>query len=269
MSVINRSGFGRRMLLRMADPLQPVVPELPPLTADHPCALCHIRGWCACALLGGQLLLQLRSGGRDLLVPAGHSLYRQGEPADALFMLRTGLMRLVSRDADGREQVLAFQRPGEIIGLTLRQRHGHGVEAVLPSKVCRWPRPSAQALAACHPVLAGAMLSRALEALDHAQDQALCLGQRSATSRLAWFLLQLGGGEPAHTELRLPMTRSDIAAHLGLNKESVSRSFTQLRKTRVVALPRPGCVRVLRPDALRSIASCSYRGRPLPVEAGR
>lgn len=254
------------MLSGMVDPPRTAVSELPPLAGDHPCALCRSRGRCACALLDERLLLQLRSGGRDLLIPAGQSLYRQGDPADALFMLRTGLTRLVCRDAEGREQVLAFQHPGQIIGLTLGQRHSHDAEAVSPSRVCRWPRASALALAMCHPGLAQVMLSGALEALDRAQDRALCLGQRSATGRLAWFLLQLGGPDPAPAELRLAMTRSDIAAHLGLNKESVSRSFTQLRKAGVVALPRPGCVRVLRPDALRSIASCSCRGRALPVE---
>lgn len=255
------------MLSGMVDPPRTAVSELPTLAVDHPCAPCRIRGRCACALLGERLLLQLRAGGRELLIPAGRSLYRQGDPADALFMLRAGLTRLICRDAEGREQVLAFQRPGEIIGLTLGQRRSHDAEAVLPSRVCRWPRSSTQALAMCHPALAQTLLSGALEALDRAQDRALCLGQRSATGRLAWFLLQLVGADPADPELQLAMTRSDIAAHLGLNKESVSRSFTQLRKAGVVALPRPGCVRVLRSDTLRSIATCSCRGRALPVEA--
>jgi CRP/FNR family transcriptional regulator len=117
---------------------------------------------------------------------------------------------------------------------------------------------NATALAARHPELAPPLLRLSLEALDGACDQALRLGRHAATARLAGFLLELLSERPGQNELQLAMKRADIAAHLGLNKESVSRSFTQLRRAGAIALPRPDRVHLLRPDRLRELANSTH-----------
>lgn len=213
-----------------------------------------MRARSACARLDAEVLARLRAAGRECDVPAGHSLFREHDPADCLYTLHRGLVRLSACDAEGREQVLAFHAPGDVIGLTARARHDHRAEAVTASRLCRWPRARAGALAASHAGLGDALLNEGLVALDRARDQARCLGQRSAVSRLAWFLVQLEAAGSAAPALRLPMSRSDIAANLGLSTEAVSRSFTRLRHAGIVALPRADLVRVLRPGALRLAA---------------
>ena len=112
------------------------------------------------------------------------------------------------------------------------------------------------------PALDPPLLGLSLQALDGACDQALRLGRHAATARLAGFLLELLSERPGQNELQLAMKRADIAAHLGLNKESVSRSFTQLRRAGAIALPRPDRVHLLRPDRLRELAHSTH---PHPV----
>jgi CRP/FNR family transcriptional regulator len=50
------------------------------------------------------------------------------------------------------------------------------------------------------------------------------------------------------------MTRADIADFLGLTTETISRTFTQLRKSQIIAIDHVNTVVILKPVALRAIA---------------
>ena len=50
------------------------------------------------------------------------------------------------------------------------------------------------------------------------------------------------------------MTRADIADFLRLTTETVSRTFTQLRKSKVIAIDHVNTVIILKPLALQNIA---------------
>ncbi len=88
----------------------------------------------------------------------------------------------------------------------------------------------------------------ALAGLERAQNHILLLGRKSTPERLALFLLdmsvRLASGAPSFT---LPMDRSDIADHLGMSAETVSRVLTrfvrdgmlQVTQKQVTLLDRP------------------------------
>ena len=84
-----------------------------------------------------------------------------------------------------------------------------------------------------------------------ARDLLFTVSQRTATERLAGFLLSLSRrnarrGEDAR-EIVLPMTRADIADFLGLTIETVSRTFTKFRVEGLIDLEQ--CVLVTIKDA--------------------
>ena len=90
------------------------------------------------------------------------------------------------------------------------------------------------------------------------QDHFMMLGRKSSVEKLASFLLVLADrvGAPLgdFDQVNLPMTRGDIADFLGLTTETVSRTFTQLRKSQIIAIDHINTVVILKPTALRSIA---------------
>ena len=51
-------------------------------------------------------------------LPAGTHLFREGEPFTAIAAVRSGSVKTWRVDSDGREQVLGFHLPGEVIGLS-------------------------------------------------------------------------------------------------------------------------------------------------------
>jgi CRP/FNR family transcriptional regulator len=91
------------------------------------------------------------------------------------------------------------------------------------------------------------------------RDLMLTTGQRSATERVASFLLafsrrsERNGQDPSDFEL--PMTRADIGDFLGLTIETVSRTFTKLRLLGLIELPQASRVRVIDLDEMENLAA--------------
>jgi DNA-binding transcriptional ArsR family regulator len=78
--------------------------------------------------------------------------------------------------------------------------------------------------------------------LAAAQDQMVLLGRKSARERVVSFILMLSDSATRHGRpndpVFLPMSRSEIADYLGLTTETVSRTFTLLKKQGLMRLAR-------------------------------
>ena len=90
--------------------------------------------------------------------------------------------------------------------------------------------------------------------------QLLLLGNAKAPQRLAAFLMDLATGhqaqEPPAAAFELRMSRDDVASHLGLALESVSRQLTQFRAAGLLEVQNRR-IELLDVDALRAIAHSS------------
>jgi CRP/FNR family transcriptional regulator len=98
--------------------------------------------------------------------------------------------------------------------------------------------------------------------LAAAQQQMVLLGRKTATERLASFLVLLAQraeripGRPAN-HVRLPMSRSDIADYLGLTKETVSRVLSSFRRDRLIRLRSADEVELIDGPGLEQLAECT------------
>ncbi len=164
-------------------------------------------------------------------------IYGDEEPADFVYNIVSGAVRLCKLLDDGRRQVAAFHLPGEIFGLELGNEHRFTAEAVVDSVILVIRRSAVVALAERDGDVAHQVWAHTANDLQRVQDHMLLLGCMSAKERVAAFLLQMAGRLSGTNEVELPMPRQDIADYLGLTIETVSRTMTQLETEAAIGLP--------------------------------
>ena len=222
------------------------------------CAACEARGLAFCAALGDQELAELAAFRRLEEYGAGAEIFAHEDPAASVYNLTGGCVHLVTLLADGRRQVMAFVLAGEYFGAITGERYPYGAEAVTDIAVCRYPRARLGPFIDTHASLQRKLLDMAWTEVDRLQEHMLLLGRKTPMEKIASFLLAYSRrahrlDQPA-TPVTLPMGRGDIADHLGLTIETVSRTFTKLRAEGWLSLPEPHIVRLENTDALTEAA---------------
>ena len=193
-------------------------------------------------------------------VPRGAALFRSGDPLVALYQVHAGFFKTCISDASGRNQVIGFHLNGELLGLDGIDDDRHSVVAValedtlvrvIPyAGLCRLFQEYASLQHEFH-----RLVSREIV---RSHTMLLLLGTVAAEGRVAAFLIDLTqrlkqrGFSASSFVLR--MTREEIGSYLGLQLETVSRTFSKLQCEGVLHI-RHRDVHVLNEAALRRIAS--------------
>ena len=228
--------------------------EAPITVIGSPCSHCEIREISVCGALDAAEIERLRAIIATAHFDASQTIIGEGEPADNLFNVVSGTVRLHKLLPDGRRQITGFLLPGDFLGIALNDSYAYTAEAVDLVHLCRFPRRRLEGLLREMPSLEHSLLGRASAEIILAQDQMLLLGRKTARERVASFLVMLAAREARHgrsaTSVALAMTRADIADFLGLTTETVSRTLSQLKKEKIVDLSHRGRVDILRPEAL-------------------
>jgi CRP/FNR family nitrogen fixation transcriptional regulator len=186
--------------------------------------------------------------GTQTVLTKGEELFAEGDEAEYFYQVVSGAIRSYKLLSDGRRQIDAFHLQGDIFGLESGAEHRFSAEAVGDASVIAYRRSRLSALIQEDPAFRDRVMSSTLRSLERAQDHMLLLGRKTAQEKIATFLLDMAQricGD--HERFDLPMQRSDIADHLGLTIETVSRTLTQFA--------RSGLIRLL--PASRSISLCN------------
>jgi CRP-like cAMP-binding protein len=185
------------------------------------------------------------------------ALFAEGDPARYCYKVLTGAVRSCRLLADGRRHIGEFLLPGDFIGLELDDVYRFTAEAVSDATLMRYSRQAVDHMAEQRPRLGRCLLDRICGDLFAAQSQMLLLGRKNAMERLASFLLSMADRTGSGDRLSLPMTRSDIADHLGLTTETVSRVFGQLKSQGVIRMQASSEVVLRHRDGLETLADAA------------
>lgn len=225
---------------------------------SNACDTCGARPLSVCGSIDEGHIGQLDALAEHIVIGTGAALIREGDPANHVFNITSGSVRVYKLLQDGRRQITGFLFAGDFLGLATGDTYVFSAEAVEPATACRFRKSDYRALVRDTPALESALLDRANHELAAAQNQMLLLGRKTALERIATFLLDLPALDPARAtvagDVRLPMTRSEIADYLGLTIETVSRVLTRLKTSGVIRLVSLTELRIERPDRLRALA---------------
>ena len=185
-------------------------------------------------------------------------VFCEGDAPGPLYRVEAGCVRLQKSSSCGRRQVMAFRHPGDLFGLGAFGPGTVDAEAVCPTVVSRLSRSRLLRILQSDPDAGLAILASAHGGGDTTAELLGLVCHASSGRRLSWFLSGLarrfGQAQGRGLSVLLPMMRQDIADHLGMTFETVSREITKLRKARIIALSGPRQLTVLRPRLLASLA---------------
>ena len=148
----------------------------------------------------------------------------------------SGTVRTYKLLSDGRRQIDEFHLAGDIFGLEPGEEHRFSAEAVGDATVLAFRRRCFETLAHDDPALGGEVMTSMMRSLERAHDHMVLLGRKTAQEKIATFLLDIARRMPGDSRFDLPMQRSDIADHLGLTIETVSRTLTQFARDGLIKL---------------------------------
>ena len=193
--------------------------------------------------------------GTVLRVARNREIYSQGSSVDHFYKVVSGTVRTCKIMADGRRQIGEFTLPGEFFGLDGVSEHRLSAEAVADAVIVRYPRHAAMMSPEHAAAIQAHVHALTMASYERTQDLVVLLGRKTAQERVASFLIELAERSGSEALIELPMSRYDIADHLGLTVETVSRTFGQLKGEGAIALDSAQRVRIVDYDLLAELGS--------------
>jgi CRP/FNR family transcriptional regulator, anaerobic regulatory protein len=191
-------------------------------------------------------------------VRRGESLFRTGDPFDALFAVRSGSVKTVVTHETGREQMVGLMLSGDALGLDGIDHWQHECDAVAleDSTVCVVPFGLLERACRESDALQRRMYRMMSQAMKRESDHVLRLGMLRADERVARLLLDISARLSkrgyAAAEFTLRLTREEMGSYLGMTLETVSRTLSRFMKAGLIEAQGKS-IRIRNFDGLRGV----------------
>jgi len=181
----------------------------------------------------------------------GQVIYEPGETGEALFILKSGHIRLYRIAPDGRKLVLATLGPGTAFGdmsVLGQSMIGSFAEATEDCTICIMSRVDIEQIILEHPRVAIRMVELLSSRLRDVENRLEQMAFAPVPTRLARLLLDLeqDGEVAGHSH-------QDLAEMIGTSRETVSRALVDFKTEGWVGIDRR-CIRIMDRAALGDVA---------------
>jgi CRP/FNR family transcriptional regulator, dissimilatory nitrate respiration regulator len=189
--------------------------------------------------------------------PKGQTIFKQGDPCPGIFVVGEGAVRVFKVSPAGKEHVLHLAYAGmtfaEIaaIGGFVCPAYAQAAEDTLCALILE--ERFGQALRSDHELCLQMMQSFALW-VRHLVGLLEDIVLRDATGRVARHLLEVGGSIEG-TVFTLPMLKKDLASHLNLTSETLSRTLRRLEEAGLIAMLDQQQLKITDRTRLREVAA--------------
>lgn len=205
------------------------------MTGESDCLLCPMRQLSIFAGLTIEDLSHLGMVVEDIHLPAGATLYRQGENARYAFTLRSGAMKLsVHRRHQDENRIVRLLRYGDLLGFEglnqARLHYQHTATALDASDLCLLDLTALNRLSEDRPKVRQALIGRWQSALEEAEFQLVEIGAGKAEACVAAFLCHWCRVFPDGAWVPFPIERKELADYLGFSAAHVSRVMADFKR---------------------------------------
>lgn len=194
----------------------------------------------------------------------GDWVFLAGDPADSIYLLQKGRMKLSALGDDGQEVLHEIIGPGDIFGVTstiLGMPRTTSAQARETSLLCEIPRKVLDSLLTAYPELSLLLLKSVGLRLKKTEAQLLNVICNDISTRVREALVDLivreSGTVPDHP-VRIGITQQDLANLIGASRQKTWQALQELEDSGVLKLTY-GCISVTAPKKLRSGQSSERR----------
>lgn len=191
------------------------------------------------------------------------TLFQQGDEFRKVYAVKTGTLKSITLDEHGNEHVSAFHLPGELIGLDgiYPGSYSSSTVALDSSVLCSMDYDELTQLCTSIPALQRQLLRLLSRDIYESQKNNAESADLNAAQKLASFLSNLSSRYQVRgyssTSFNLAMSRQDIASHLGITPETVSRLLKRFKQDELIAIENRH-VEILNPQGVQDIVACAH-----------
>ena len=196
---------------------------------------------------------------RDIGFSKKQTILREGENADSLFIVTTGLVKLYSSAGDGGMMLIDILKPGEHFGSVAGfgpARYKESAAAAMDCCLLKISSDNFHRVLTLYPQVAVSTVEILSRKVHFSHDLLKRLGAYPAEYRSAWLLLHLGKklGRPweGKTLINAPVSREELASMIGITTETASRILSRFQKQGFIESGR-GWIAIKDPEGLKNL----------------
>ena len=197
-----------------------------------------------------------------LHVPEGSTLYMEGEPADKLYFIYQGKMKVSKYSDDGKEYILYLYQDGDFFGQIdpySDSKHSFSAQAVEDCQIGAMQKSDLEVLLWQHGDLAIEFMK--WMGLSHrlTQTKLRDLLMHGKSGALSSTLIRLSNSYGIPKEdgifINMKINNSELADYIGCARESVNRMLGDLRKAGAISI-NCGHITITNLEHLKNICKC-------------
>jgi CRP-like cAMP-binding protein len=175
------------------------------------------------------------------LYKRGDIVYHEGHRGNGVYCVNKGVVKLYKTGLDGKEQIIRFAKPGDLIGFRsiLSEEISCTTAKVIEDAVlCFIPAKLFIQLAKENSEFSMHLIRLSCKELGEANKYILDLAQKSLRERVAEVILLLKEtfDLDENNFIKVSLTREELANIVGTATESVIRQLSELKKENVIDL---------------------------------
>ncbi len=183
----------------------------------------------------------------------GSIVYQQGNRMKGFCCVQSGIIKIYQTGFDGKEQIIRFAKPGDIIGyrsVVSNEPACTSTEVIEEAVLCHIPTEILLNLVKTNGNFAVELMKLTCKELGEANSYITDIAQKTVKERLAEILIHLDDefGEDSQGILKISLTREELSNIVGTATESIirllsefkSHGYIEINGRKIKILNRPG-----------------------------
>ena len=189
----------------------------------------------------------------------GSIIYQEGNRMKGFYCVHSGIIKIFKTGFDGKEQIIRFAKPGDIIGyrsVLSNEPACTTAEVIEDCIICNIPATTLFHLVKTNGDFALELMQLTCKELGEANEYLTDIAQKTVRERLAEIILNLESefGSDEDSVLRITLTREEMANLVGTATESVIRLLSEFKADRLISL-NGRKIKILDKPGLKRIAT--------------